>query len=88
MVRFDGGTMTSDAGALLLRSTDRRLNLLPRLAACFDDQRDSHYVLHSVPELLAQRVYGLAWPEVEIILRADSGFCREELMAWCEQQGI
>ena len=29
-----------------------------------------------------------AWPEVEIILRADSGFCREELMKWCEQQGI
>jgi hypothetical protein len=24
------------------------------------------------------------WPEVEIVLRADSGFCREELMAWCE----
>jgi len=31
--------MTSDAGALLLRQTDRRLNLLPRLAACFDDRR-------------------------------------------------
>jgi hypothetical protein len=29
---FDGGTMTSDAGGLLLRETDRRLNLLPRLA--------------------------------------------------------
>ena len=29
-----------------------------------------------------------AWPEVEIILRADSGFCREELMKWCEEQGI
>ncbi|MBV9225222.1 MAG: IS1380 family transposase [Acidobacteriaceae bacterium] len=60
IARFDGGTMTSDAGALLLRSTDRRLNLVPRLAACFDDQRDSRYVLHPVPELLAQRVYGLA----------------------------
>jgi hypothetical protein len=24
------------------------------------------------------------WPEVKIVLRADSGFCREELMAWCE----
>lgn len=28
------------------------------------------------------------WPEVRIILRADSGFCREELMAWCETQGV
>jgi hypothetical protein len=29
-----------------------------------------------------------AWPEVKIILRGDSGFCREELMAWCEANGI
>jgi hypothetical protein len=29
MARFDGGTMTSDGGALLLRQTDQRLNLLP-----------------------------------------------------------
>jgi Transposase DDE domain group 1 len=28
----------------------------------------------------------LRWPEVEIILRGDSGFCSNELMAWCEQQ--
>jgi hypothetical protein len=28
------------------------------------------------------------WPEVQIILRADSGFCREELMSWCEQNGV
>ena len=28
------------------------------------------------------------WPKVRIILRADSGFCREELMAWCEAQEI
>jgi hypothetical protein len=28
------------------------------------------------------------WPEVKIILRADSGFCREELMHWCEQNGV
>src|SRR5947199_9221578 len=28
------------------------------------------------------------WPAVKIILRADSGFCREELMSWCEQNGV
>jgi Transposase DDE domain group 1 len=28
------------------------------------------------------------WPEVKIILRADSGFCRQELMNWCEQNGV
>ena len=60
VARFDGGTMTSDAGALLLRQTDRRLNLLPRLAACFDDRRQPWLISHTVPELVAQRVYALA----------------------------
>jgi hypothetical protein len=29
-----------------------------------------------------------AWPEVRIVLRGDSGFCREEIMAWCEAHGV
>jgi hypothetical protein len=29
-----------------------------------------------------------AWPGVQIILRGDSGFCREELMAWCEANRV
>jgi hypothetical protein len=57
---FDGGTMTSDGGALLLRETDRRLNLLPRLAECFLDRRNPVLVTHPVAEMLAQRVYALA----------------------------
>jgi hypothetical protein len=28
------------------------------------------------------------WPEVSIVLRADSGFAREELMAWCERNQV
>ena len=28
------------------------------------------------------------WPQVKIVLRADSGFCREALMAWCEQNSV
>ena len=58
--RFDGGAMTSDAGAVLLRETDRRLNLLPRLAACFVDHRKPWLVSHSIQEMVAQRVYALA----------------------------
>jgi len=27
-----------------------------------------------------------AWPEVKIIIRADSGFCRDDLMSWCEDE--
>ncbi|HEY8670415.1 MAG TPA: IS1380 family transposase, partial [Terriglobales bacterium] len=29
-----------------------------------------------------------AWPEVKIVLRGDSGFCRNELMSWCENNGV
>lgn len=57
---FDGGAMTSDAGALLLRSTDRRIGLLSRLASCFTDFRKQERVEHSVAEMVAQRVYALA----------------------------
>ena len=60
VARFDGGAMSSDGGALLLRATDQRLNLLPRLAQCFDDHRNPWLILHPVPELIAQRIYALA----------------------------
>jgi hypothetical protein len=60
VARFDGGTISSDGGSLLLRETDRRLNLLPRLAACFLDGRAQGRVEHSVLEMVSQRVYGLA----------------------------
>ena len=57
---FQGGTMTSDAGALLLRQVDRRLGLLRRLAGCFTDFRSPWLTEHGVEQMLAQRVYGLA----------------------------
>jgi hypothetical protein len=60
VARFDGGTLTTDAGGLLLRETDRRLNLLPRFAECFLDGRNPVFVNHSVEQLVSQRVYGLA----------------------------
>jgi hypothetical protein len=60
VARFDGGTISSDGGALLLRQTDQRLNLLPRLAQCFLDGREQERVEHSVQEMVSQRVYGLA----------------------------
>jgi hypothetical protein len=60
VARFDGGTITTDGGGLLLRETDRRLKLLPRLAECFLDGRSPLLVEHSVEQLVSQRVYGLA----------------------------
>jgi len=60
VARFDGGTISSDGGAFLLRQTDQRLNLLPRLAECFLDGRNQEQVEHSILEMLSQRIYGLA----------------------------
>ena len=60
VARFDGGTISSDGGAFLLRQADKRLNLLPRMAECFLDGRNQDKVEHSVLEMLSQRVYGLA----------------------------
>jgi len=60
VARFDRGTITTDTGGLVLRETDRRLNLLPRLAECFLDARNPLFVEHSVEQLVSQRIYGLA----------------------------
>jgi hypothetical protein len=60
VARFDGGTISSDGGAFLLRQTGKRLNLLPRLAECFLDGRNQKLIEHSILEMLSQRVYGLA----------------------------
>jgi hypothetical protein len=60
VARFDGGTISSDGGAFLLRETDQRLNLIPRLSECFLDGRNQSLVEHSIGEMLSQRIYGLA----------------------------
>ena len=57
---FDGGAITSDAGALLLGATDRVLGLTRRLAACFKDSRDPAYTEHALETLVMQRVVGIA----------------------------
>ena len=57
---FSGGEITSDAGGLLLREVDRKTRILDRFAACFDDRRDPIFVEHSIRDLVAQRVFGLA----------------------------
>ena len=60
MAGFDGGAMTTDAGALLLGATDRAIGLIDRLASCFSDGRDGTRVEHAVATLVGQRVMGIA----------------------------
>ena len=57
---FDGGAITSDAGALLLGQTDRSIRLTERFAACFADTRTPELVEHQVETLVMQRVMGIA----------------------------
>jgi Transposase DDE domain group 1 len=60
VVDFSGGTLSSDGGLPLLREVDARLGVTRRLAGCFHDRRDQRFVDHAMPQLLAQRIYGLA----------------------------
>ena len=57
---FDDGAITSDAGAVLLRATDRAIGLVDRFAACFIDRRSPELIEHQVSTLVGQRVFGIA----------------------------
>jgi len=58
--QFDGGAITTEGGGLLLREVEKRIGIVRQLAACFRDYRNPDLIEHSVEELVAQRVYGLA----------------------------
>src|SRR5271165_3611014 len=58
--QFDGGSITSDAGGLLLREVEKRTGIIGQFASCFTDYRDPELVEHTVAELVGQRIYGLA----------------------------
>jgi Transposase DDE domain group 1 len=57
---FDGGALSSDFGALLLRGIDRQIGFTERLAAAVRDKRHPSYTDHSLRDLFAQRIYQIA----------------------------
>ena len=57
---FDGGSITSNAGALLLGAADRTIGMIGRFAGCFHDVRNQGLIEHSVETLVMQRVIGIA----------------------------
>lgn len=57
---FDGGAVSSDGGALLLRHADRVIGLIDRVATCFVDRREQDQVVHGLPALVGQRIVGIA----------------------------
>src|SRR5437879_10383853 len=58
--QFDGGAISTDGGGLLLREVEKRIGVLRQFASCFTDYRNPDLIEHTVEELIAQRVYGLA----------------------------
>jgi hypothetical protein len=57
---FNGGALSSDFGALLLRETESHCGLLNRLAGAIHDTRHPSYIDHSIEDLLTQRVLQVA----------------------------
>ena len=57
---FDGGILTSDSGALLLREVEAKTGILSRLSRAIKDHRHQSYVAHSTAELIKQRVFQIA----------------------------
>lgn len=57
---FDGGAITSDAGGLLLKEVEAKMQILGRFAECFTDYRDPELIEHPVDHLVSQRVYAVA----------------------------
>src|ERR1035438_1458451 len=57
---FDGGSITSDGGALLLGAADRAIGLVERFAGCFRDVRCQDLIEHEVRTLVGQRVFAIA----------------------------
>jgi hypothetical protein len=72
---FDGGSITSDAGALLLREAAGRLRLFDRMAQAIPDPREPSMIEHEQRTMLAQRVLGIAcgWEDL-----SDHQFLRND----------
>ena len=58
--RFDGGDITSDGGALLLKKLEERTGIVRRFAACFPTTASPDLIEHPLLDLIMQRVFGLA----------------------------
>ena len=59
-VNFEGGEVTSDAGSLLLKQAEEKLNLLKKASQFFIDERDPSKIRHKILTMLSQRVFGIA----------------------------
>jgi hypothetical protein len=68
---FSGGTITSNAGALLLGKADAAVGIIDRFAACFDDGRNQGLIEHTIPTMVGQRVIGIALGQEDLVDHDD-----------------
>lgn len=59
-VDFGGGVVTSDAGLLFLRETERKVGIIDRLTGCLRDHRDPLFIVHTMKALMTQRIMQIA----------------------------
>ncbi len=57
---FNGGHLTSDAGAALLREVDKRIGLIDAVTDCIGDPRQPAKITHDIRTMPAQRIFGIA----------------------------
>lgn len=73
---FDGNSITSDAGLVLLRELNDKCKITDQFAQCFTDYRDPNLIEHSVKELITQRVLAICAGNEDLIdhdeLREDT----------------
>jgi len=89
--RFDQPAASSDGGALLLKAVDERLGLSAALAQCLRDERDPTRTLHSMLDLLRQRIIGKvrdAFPGTVLRVRLDGGFATSEILDFLDESGV
>jgi hypothetical protein len=84
--RFDGGSLTSDAGALLLREADRRLGLTAALNQIIPDPRNPFLITHQQLTMLRQRIYAIALGNED--LNDHKGLREDPLMQLVTERGI
>ena len=73
---FDGGKITSDAGALLLGATDQAIGLVDRFAECFADSRAPELIEHTVGRMVGQRIFALALGYEDLVITTSCATTR------------
>lgn len=63
---FNGGKITSDTGALLLRQVDKRIGLINEISNCIPDPRNPIFTKHDQRAMLAQRIYAIAMGDKDL----------------------